>query len=82
MSASILVQRNMCLLPRLVNQVVHFIASDLGTVQLAIRQRAEEQNRKVQNAEELFVQFIAEHNLPFHTGDHFTKLVKSMFPDC
>ena len=25
--------------------------------------------------------FVAEHNLPFRTGDHFTKLVKSMFPD-
>lgn len=24
--------------------------------------------------------FIAEHNLPFRTGDHFTKLMKLMFP--
>lgn len=47
----------------------------------AARQRREKQNHKVQNAEALFVQFVAEHNLPFHTGDHFTKLVKTMFPD-
>lgn len=27
------------------------------------------------------MQFVAEHNLSFRTGDHFTKLVKAMFPD-
>ena len=36
---------------------------------------------RVQHAEALFVQFFAVHNLPFRTGDHFTKLVKYMFPD-
>ena len=45
------------------------------------RMRAEELNLKVQRAEALFVHFIAEHNLPFRTGDHFTKLAKSMFSD-
>ena len=27
------------------------------------------------------MQFVVEHNLPFRIGDHFTKLVKSMFLD-
>lgn len=35
----------------------------------------------VTKAEVLFVHFIAEHNLPFSVGDHFTKLVKKAFPD-
>ena len=48
---------------------------------VSARDRAEELNLKVQRAEALFVHFIAEHNLPFRTGDHFTKLVKKMFPD-
>ena len=45
------------------------------------KKQIEKQQHKIQHAEALFVQFIVEHNLPFHTGDHFTKLVKSMFPD-
>ena len=45
------------------------------------RKKRNEQQLQVQRAEALFVQFIAELNLPFRTGDHFTKLVKSMFPD-
>ena len=44
------------------------------------RQRQEEELQSLK-AEALFVQFVAEHNLPFRTGDHFTKLVKHMFPD-
>ena len=28
-----------------------------------------------------FVTFIAEHNIPFLAADHFTKLIKVMFPD-
>jgi hypothetical protein len=36
---------------------------------------------QVMNAETLFANFVAEHNLPFTVGDHFTKLVKVMFPD-
>ena len=36
---------------------------------------------QVLSAEAQFVQFIAEHNMSFRSGDHFTKLVKSMFPD-
>ena len=47
---------------------------------VSARIRAEELNLKVQRAEELFVHFIAEHNLPFRTGDHFTKIVKRCFP--
>ena len=38
-------------------------------------------NLKVQQAEALFVYFVAEHNMLFRTGDHFTKLVKNMFRD-
>ena len=45
------------------------------------REKKDEQQLQVQRAEALFVQFVAEHCLPFRTGDHFTKLVKSMFPD-
>ena len=36
---------------------------------------------KVSKAEVLFSNFVAEHNLPFAVGDHFTKLAKEMFPD-
>ena len=46
-----------------------------------VRQRQEEEELQFLKAEALFVQFVAEHNLPFRTGDHFTKLVKQMFPD-
>ena len=45
------------------------------------RRKSEELQHNVQNAEAQFIQFVAEHNLPFRTGDHFSKLVKSMFPD-
>ena len=46
-----------------------------------VRKKQEEQQQQVQKAEALFVQFVAEHNLPFRTGDCFTKLAKAMFPD-
>jgi hypothetical protein len=36
---------------------------------------------KVTLAQTLFANFVAEHNLPFLIADHFTKLVKVMFPD-
>lgn len=36
---------------------------------------------KTTAAEIYFATFIAEHNLPFLTADHFTKLCKKMFPD-
>ena len=36
---------------------------------------------KTTTAEIYFATFIAEHNLPFLTADHFTKLYKKMFPD-
>ena len=45
------------------------------------RQKQDEMQQQVLKAEAVFVQFVAEHNLTFRTGDHFTKLVKSMFPD-
>lgn len=51
-----------------------------GAAQRA-RKKQEEEQLQVQRAESLFVQFVAEHNLPFRVGDHFTKLVKVMFPD-
>ena len=34
------------------------------------RQRQEEEELQFLKAEALFVQFVAEHNLPFRTGDH------------
>lgn len=36
---------------------------------------------KVTRAEVMFAFFIAEHNLPMAVADHFTELVKEMFPD-
>ena len=45
------------------------------------REKKDKQQLQVQQAETVFVQFVVEHNLPFCVGDHFTKLVKSMFPD-
>lgn len=45
------------------------------------RERQCDLQQQVQNAEALFVQFVAEHNLTFRTGDHFTKVIKKMFPD-
>ena len=35
----------------------------------------------VTRAEVLFANFIAEHNLPFATANHFTHLTHAMFPD-
>ena len=55
--------------------------ANFGAAAKSARKKRNEQQLQVQQAEALFVQFIAEHNLPFRTGDHFTKLVKSMFPD-
>lgn len=36
---------------------------------------------KVTTAETLFCHFIVEHNLPMAVADHFSSLVKQMFPD-
>ena len=36
---------------------------------------------KVTTAETLFCHFIVEHNLPMAIADHFSSLVKQMFPD-
>ena len=44
------------------------------------RQKELDLQEKIMQAEASFVQFVAEHNLPFRIGDHFTKLIKSMFP--
>ena len=46
-----------------------------------VREKEEQQRLQVQRAGSKFIQFIAEQNLSFRTGDHFTQLVKSMFPD-
>lgn len=54
--------------------------SDSCTAKAARRKR-EEQKRQVLRAEVQFVQFIAEHNLSFRCGDHFTKLVQLIFLD-
>ena len=35
----------------------------------------------IERAEVLFSNFVAEHNIPFMTTDHFTNLTSSMFPD-
>ena len=60
------------------HQAVYRLGFGQSEVARRVRQRQEEKFLKV---EALFVQFVAEHNLPFCTGDHFTKLVKQMFPD-
>ena len=39
-----------------------------------------EDNSSIQ-AEVLFAQFVAEHNVAFSVADHFTKLSAKMFPD-
>ena len=44
----------------------------------AAREKQEEQKMQVLSAEVHFVQFVAEHYLPFRCGDHLTKLVKSV----
>uniref|UniRef100_H3AVF6 HAT C-terminal dimerisation domain-containing protein n=1 Tax=Latimeria chalumnae TaxID=7897 RepID=H3AVF6_LATCH len=36
---------------------------------------------KCTTAEVMFVNFLVEHNISFNTADHFTTLVKNMFPD-
>ena len=51
-----------------------------SSVAMKARKKKDEQQLQVQRAEALFVQFTAEHNLSFPTADHFTKLVKTMFP--
>lgn len=38
-------------------------------------------SHKATSAEILFCHFLAEHNIPFTAADHFSDLVKSMFPD-
>ena len=43
--------------------------------------REDSLREKALKSEIYFVRFIAEHNLPFATADHFTKLCKLMFPD-
>ena len=55
----------------------------MGNSEEALRAKKKEQEKHMQviHAEALFVQFVAEHNLSFRTGDHFSKLVKNMFPD-
>eukprot|EP00117_Sycon_ciliatum_P027396 scpid104105/ scgid22265/ len=37
--------------------------------------------KKSVTAEAYFVKFVAEHNLSFRSAEHFSKLVKVMFPD-
>ena len=37
------------------------------------RKKQEEEQLQVQKAEALFIQFVAEYNLPFSVDDHFTK---------
>lgn len=39
------------------------------------------QSDPVARAETLFANYVAEHNMPFLVADHFSDLVKEMFPD-
>ena len=39
------------------------------------------QSHKVMLAEVMFCKYIAMHNIPFRAADHFTDLVKAIFPD-
>jgi len=52
----------------------------IGNSEEALRSTQKEEEKKMQvlHAGALFV---AEHNPSFRTGDHFSKLAKSMFPD-
>ena len=36
---------------------------------------------EVTKAEVIFTNFLTEHNIPFLVADHFTQVVKEMFPD-
>lgn len=65
------------------NKTARLEACGFGESRLAkaAREKQEEQKLQVLSAETQFIQFVAEHNLSFRCGDHFTKLVKSMFPD-
>ena len=38
--------------------------------------------KRLITAEVMFANMIAEHNLSFLVADHFTKLIREMFPDC
>ena len=41
-----------------------------------------ENNIATTEVEVKFCYFIAEHNIPFTASDHFSDLIKSLFPDC
>ena len=46
-----------------------------------LSQKKQSLNEQVTTAELYFTILIAEHNLAFSAGDHFTKLCKKMFPN-
>ena len=46
-----------------------------------VNAKDQEITRRVIVAETLFANMVAEHNLSFSLADHFTKVVKRMFPD-
>lgn len=52
-----------------------------GTRQLNFCPNNKQDSINAVNAEVLFTNFISQHNLPFAVSDHFTKIVKQMFPD-
>ena len=54
-------------------------ASSSGNVRTFLQQVPIEE--KITRAEVLFANFVAEHNLPFLTANHFTRLTSVMFPD-
>jgi len=46
-----------------------------------VTSKTTELSTNVLTADVKFAQFVAKHNLPFSVDDHFTKLVKQLFPD-
>ena len=63
-----------------INTLDRFGFGDNETAKRA-RRKQEEDQLQVRRAECVFIQFVAEHNLPFRVGDHFTKIARVMFPD-
>lgn len=52
-----------------------------GSTSLMMVLSTQSQSHKVMLAEVLFSKYIAMHNIPFQAADHFSDLVKTMFPD-
>ena len=65
------------------NHIDLFRAKSLGNKMTSFFRSSKESDmdQSVIMAETLFSELLAEHNAPFALSDHFTKLVKRIFPD-